>query len=291
MVILCETQRYMGLNDCGVIVMKVNISNIFSSPFFSLIVLSLFLLVHSQAWAESKYVSDFLLIRIKDNIEQPYNVVTTVQTDDKVEVIDKQEKYFKIRTEDGQEGWILQHYLKSSLPKAMIIDRLTKENEELQAALEEYMGFNGNSVDTDELQNQISKLQIELAEAHQQNRLLQQSVPLTPSQAPPSNEEEIPVGTEQTKVVTLAEQELQILKLQHTNLLDFTKTDDSDELGKDSLLDEIQKSKAVIDDLTAENEELRSKKMIYLFMAGASVFLAGLLFGKIGGRRKNRYSY
>ncbi len=76
-----------------------------SVRWYSIFLLFLFL-SPSFSQAEVRYVSDYLVVNIRDNVEKPFNTVGAVQSDEQVEVLERNGKYLKIRTLDGKEGWI-----------------------------------------------------------------------------------------------------------------------------------------------------------------------------------------
>ena len=85
--------------------------------------------------AASGYISDRLIIYLKDRTEEPNKNVARVQTGDKIEIIGTKEDYHLVKTEEGQEGWILKQYILFSKPKEILIKTLQLEKENLQKKL------------------------------------------------------------------------------------------------------------------------------------------------------------
>lgn len=264
---------------------------------------------------ETKYVSDFLIVNIKDSFEAPYNVVGTVQSDQKLEVLEKSGRYIKVRTEDNKEGWISSQYLKSSIPKKITIANQKLEIEQLLEKINQHEGQTSTSpLTSTKNKDEIRLLKFKLAElskVHQSlqndyqsildnppkdNKLLSKTVkelraklilleeenkksPITHQKQPPQQSS------------NLADKELQKLKLQYTNLLQSSENISSITEERDALLENSETAKQLVHTLQTENKDLLNKQRIYWFIAGAIVFTFGLLFGKVGTKKKNRFSY
>jgi len=59
---------------------------------------------------EIDYVSAPQVI-LRDQLSQVYNKVGTAKNGDRVEVLDREKRFSKVRTASGQEGWVEQRYL------------------------------------------------------------------------------------------------------------------------------------------------------------------------------------
>jgi SH3-like domain-containing protein len=59
---------------------------------------------------EVDYVSAPQVI-LRDQLSQVYNKVGTAKNGDRVEVLDREKRFSKVRTANGQEGWVEQRYL------------------------------------------------------------------------------------------------------------------------------------------------------------------------------------
>ena len=86
--------------------------------------------------AETRYVSDRLIISIRDGQDQNAAVLGYIETGTPVDILEEKEDLLKIRTEDGIEGWVRAQYIVSEKPKPLIIEGLKNEikalNEEIQ---------------------------------------------------------------------------------------------------------------------------------------------------------------
>ncbi len=52
-------------------------------------------------------------VNLRDQLSQVYNKVGTAKNGDRVEVLDREKRFSKVRTANGQEGWVEQRYLVS----------------------------------------------------------------------------------------------------------------------------------------------------------------------------------
>ncbi len=102
-----------------------------------LLLFILFLTAPMIANAATGYISDKLIIHLKDSIYEPSNPVAKVQTGDKVEIIGTQDRYHLVKTEDNKEGWLLKQYILFTEPKEILIKTLEADKKQLQAQLAE----------------------------------------------------------------------------------------------------------------------------------------------------------
>lgn len=235
--------------------------------------------------AETRYISDILIINIRDNIERPFRVVTTVQSNDPVTILEEQGKYLRVKTEDGHSGWISAQYVKTQIPKSIIVQNLQAELEKLKSAqrasglleFEQLADF--ASMPSAE---EYSQLQAERDALIAEIEALQTR--LEHSTSEPKDTEDTTHSELQENYEYLLEDQTamtetnRILQEERTNL-------------QSPLLAQIAEKESLVSELTRENEQLKKKQGIYWFCTGATVFLAGLLAGKVFGRRKTRYGY
>lgn len=98
----------------------------------SLLFFILFLLP-LQLLAETVYVNDTLRVGVRPQPNNDVGPVSVVITGMKLEVLERNDVYLKIRTEKGVEGWIKDIYVTSELPAQLELARLNKQYEELLA--------------------------------------------------------------------------------------------------------------------------------------------------------------
>lgn len=255
--------------------------------FTSIIILTLsqllaILLTTGSIAAETKYVSDVLVINIRSSIKAPYNVVGSVYSDAPLKILRTEDKYYFVETEDGKQGWISQQYVKDTLPKSLLLEQLRSEKEELQETL------NSTVNELDSLKEKFAAIPSS-GEAEQlideRNTLRNQVTELTEQVAQL-------MSTPDFK----SAEEYSTIKEAHENLLaQKAEQDKANKQTVDSLNATIKKlqdykgsEQAKIEQLTVENLELKKKTNVYWFLAGSAVFLFGIITGKISGPRKKK---
>jgi SH3 domain protein len=257
----------------------------------SLLIL-LTLLPAIPAGAETRYVSDQLVINIKDRLESPFTVVAKVRSNEAVNVLEENDNYAKVETEGKQVGWIAKQYLTKTVPKTMIIEQLQTELEALRGKSPQPDGSIAARPDDAAIIKERDRLQLELQAA--QGRIAELQAAMAHPENPPSPADSAVLTSEIQGLLekrSQLESEITGLRAQIESLNDGridvdALVRDNEKLQKDNLAKEER-----IAILTAENEKLVKKTMIYWFCAGALVFLAGMFSGKISGRKKAKYSY
>jgi len=215
---------------------------------FSILLLICSLLAALSAHAETRYVSDQLIITVREGKGSDQPLVTSLRTDAPVEVLEEDDKYLKIRTEDGLEGYVLNQYITTEVPRSITIRKLEKEIAKLQGKVKELesekaamKGHDRTAAET------ISGLEKELAAARKK--------------------------LDETTAQYTA------LKEQSGNVIEIAADRDRLETENGRLAKEIE-------ELTAENASLLRTGMIKWFIAGGGVFFFGWLLGKLGGKKR-----
>ena len=264
--------------------------------FFALFV-SQFLLI-SRAEAEVRYVSDYLTINLKDNLEKPYRVVAKVKSNDPLTILEENETYAKVETEDKQVGWIARQYLTTSLPKNLVIEQLRKEITELKlqgapATIPTPQTADTTTTSIDKnLLAERDRLQAELKTAITRITELQNLLAKAEGQSTP--EKDTATNSDINQLVEKKqhlESEIQALQVQFESLSDGSIDVHSIIKENEDLLAQLEEKDKLIETLTAKNNELTGKTTIYWFCAGALVFLFGMFSGKLFSRKKAKYSY
>lgn len=219
------------------------------------------------------YISDVLVINIKDRLEKPYEVVATVQSDDPVQIIEESGNYLKIETANGKQGWIAKHFLKSEFPKTLLIKQLRQEATELKSQLASKSVATSDTVNGEKSHSAplCQEIQQKLNDADQQIAQL------------------------------LAEQKVQKLKSTElspasSGLVVDEKPVSTDQLEQTPenyalLISEYEKRGKLISDLQKTISKKDDETRFLWFGAGAAVFLIGLLTGKTSTRKKNKFMY
>jgi len=209
--------------------------------------------------ADRRYVSDMLIITLRTGQGQEYKVIKTLKTDTPVEVLEESESYLRVRTDEGEEGWVAKQYISSEVPKSVIIEGLKKETSGLNARIEEL-----------EKDQALLSEQFEVA---------------TKSHAAKVEELERNASGSKEEASRLKIKLAQITE-KHNTLIDQSK-------NVVDLISEQKRLKAKnvnlntrVEHLQKENNNLRNTRRLQWFLAGGGVFLIGWIAGKVTRKKK-----
>lgn len=215
--------------------------------------LTLFLLLifGLYAQAETRYISDLLVVNVRSNTTDNYEVLTTLITASPVEILEEDKIFVKVRTEKGIEGFIRKQYVSKALPKSIQLAQLKKQ----KAVLE------------DELKRQQQKVQ-ETAGLATSNQATNEQL---------SNE----LQQTRKQLENINKKYEQLLK-DSENVLNLT-------TERDQLQQENSQIISKLEVLQEENKSFHRSNMIQWFLAGGGVFFIGWLAGKVS-RKKRGFS-
>ncbi len=71
----------------------------------------LFLIISTTAYAETRYVSDNLLITLRTGQGNQYQILKTLPSGARLKLLEDSGEFSRVRTEDGTEGWVRNRYL------------------------------------------------------------------------------------------------------------------------------------------------------------------------------------
>jgi len=209
------------------------------------------LAIASSLWAETRYISDQLLVTVRSGKGNQYKVLETLSTSTPVTVLEEDQNYVKVITAKGVEGYILRHYVTTSLPRSTQIKRLKKEIASLQQQLEtqqqEIQAYLDQSASR---KTQLNELSTQLDQTRQS------------------------LEKQEVKYKTLLSNSENVLSL----------TEESQHLVEEN---NLLNSELLI--LREENQNFHRSNMIQWFLAGAAVFLGGWIIGKISRKKQRRY--
>jgi len=207
------------------------------------------------AAAVTRYVSDQLVITLRQGKGTDYKILKTLKTGTPVQVLEDGDTYLKVRTADGTEGYVLTQYISNDPPKALLVNELKRDNIELKNT-------------KDNLQSQLEEAQAKYVREFSQLNKKAAAVSQDLQQA---QEREAVITEKYNTLVTESE-----------NIVQTTK--ERDELRKANT-----KLQAEVKELRAENKKISDSRMIKWFLAGGGVFLLGWLIGKISRKRRSRF--
>jgi SH3 domain protein len=215
------------------------------------------------AVADTQYVSDLLIISIKEGQDPDASVLGYLRSAAAVEVLEETQELMRIQTEDGTQGWVRKKFIVKDKPKAVII----RELEENIALLEEDLKTFQEGSDSQGLTNTIK-------ENRQQIAALSASLETEKKRSLAFQENLAQVNTKHQALVN-----------KHKNTADSIK-----ELA--SLREE---NKALKDKIAAmpppDSNPMLSGNMKW-FLIGGGVLLLGFLIGRVvkrGEKRTYRY--
>ncbi|MGA9176364.1 MAG: TIGR04211 family SH3 domain-containing protein [Desulfobacterales bacterium] len=213
----------------------------------------------TSVFADTRYVSDRLIISVRDGLNQDAAVLGYIETGTPVDVLEEKEDFLKIKTEDGIEGWVRAQYIVSEKPKALIIENLKND---IKALNEEFENLkNGQGSDSTTLLKTKKMYQDKIQEL----------------------EKEVDINQ---KFAAKAKSDFIQLDKKYTNLLNHSK-------NAEELISQVDELKKLNAELNTQVKSLRKNRKnplksdrIQLFIAGAGVLLFGFILG--GSARKKK---
>lgn len=227
-------------------------------------------LAAAQAEADSQYITDVLIINIRDKPEKPNVVVGVVRTGDAVRIVEEKDTYVKIETADNKQGWISKQYLKKEMPESVNAQQLRQEVADLKKQLE--MKPTDATIGTDTAKDSgevCAALQQKLNDAEKQLQQLQEQ--LRKQSSTPGSSADAPGSQEQNPEI--AAQLEQTSQRYNQLIIEYEKRGEE--------IAELQNSMAKHDDTTR----------FLWFGAGAVVFFLGILAGRSANKKKNKFLY
>ncbi len=211
----------------------------------------LFLLTTTSAYAETRYISDQLIVTVRSGKGNQYKILETIPTSTPVTVLEDGKTYVKVVTPKGTEGYIQAHYVSKAIPKSTQIKQLNNKIVDLQQQLTtQQQNFQGSQEETNAQKNQITQLSAQLNQTRQ----------------------ELEKATDAYN--TLRSKSENVLNLGNEN---------EQLIEKNNLLN----SELLV--LREENQKFHRSNMIQWFLAGGGVFLGGWIIGKISRKKQRRF--
>jgi SH3 domain protein len=220
-----------------------------------------FMLV-SAVMADTQYVSDLMIISVKEGQDLDSPVIGYLRSAASVEVLEETGELMRIRTEDGTQGWVRKKFIVKDKPKAIII----RELEEKIALLEGDIKTLQQGSDSESLTNTIREYKQQI--------------------------ETLTTSLENEKKTTLSLQKnLQEVNATYQALVNTHKNAAETLKELASIKDENQALKDKIAAMPPINSTPMLSGNMKWFLIGGGVLLLGFLMGRAirGGKRTPRY--
>jgi SH3 domain protein len=237
----------------------LRLKSIFATFIFFFILYGLFPV--SSVMAETQYVSDVLIISVKEGQDPNAPAVGYLRSATPLEVLEETEEQMRIQTETGLQGWVRKKFIVAEKPKAVII----KELEEKISLLESNIKTLQDGSDSQNLETKISGFKQEIAS-------------LTDT-------------LKKESMLRLAlQKELKQINAKYQQLSNKSK----DNASTSKELASLKKENKVLKDKIASQPAMDSQSMLSgnmkWFLIGGGVLLLGFLIGRsIMGKRSYRY--
>jgi len=209
--------------------------------------------------AKTQYVSDELVITLREGKGSEYKIIKMLKTGTPLEIIEESEPYLKVRTESGIEGWVLKQYVTGETPKSEIVAGLQKKIDRLNTEIEQYKN------DKESLQNELKTTR---SDHDKKIRDLKQNVSASKGTAEQTAGELKEITEKYNALVKDSKDVIHLVK------------------ERDSLKASNSKLQTDTEQLRKENEVLRRSQMIWWFAAGGGVFFVGWITGKISRQKR-----
>ncbi|MFQ5464550.1 MAG: TIGR04211 family SH3 domain-containing protein [Thermodesulfobacteriota bacterium] len=203
-----------------------------------------------------------LIITMRSGAGDEYKVIRTLRTDTPVEVLDAKGNFFRVKTKDGQEGWVLKQYLSPDIPKATVIARLKAEITRLKGRMDKLAGerdalARGLKAEKGLRGKDVGRLEKALSEKSARITSL----------------------TRQLKEMT---GKYKRLVADSGDVVKIVK--ERDALKKDNARLFLENN-----ELTKENDRLNRRSMVYWFLAGGGVFFIGWAAGRLSRKKRSQF--
>lgn len=240
--------------------MKIESITKYLALFMFMIVLSVSLVTVS-AVAETRYVSDLLIISIREGQTDDSPVIGYLRSDTPVDVIEENDAYVNIKTPENLVGWVKKKFLVSEKPKAMRIEELKRRINDLEdkiILLQQNPETGAQADITVELESKIDALQEDI--------------------------------NNQKQTASKLEDELRQANRKYNALVERQKQSPDMSREFQALKEKNQKLVVALEQAKQKPQPSFFSGNIKWFLTGAGVLMLGLIIGR-SLRRKPRYRY
>jgi SH3 domain protein len=99
--------------------------------------LLLFSLCQGAVAAQIVYVHDQIRLGVRGAPNSAEKSIAVVKTGDRLEVLEERDKFIRVRTEKGIEGWVTRSYVNKEMPARLRLEELQQQQEKLSSELTE----------------------------------------------------------------------------------------------------------------------------------------------------------
>jgi SH3 domain protein len=228
----------------------------------SILALLLSFILVNHTLAETRYVGDQLIITLRQGKSTKHKILKTLKTGTPLEILEEDDSYYKVRTSDGIEGYVLRQYISSTPPKTQRIEELEMLNNSLQKKINRLKESNSN-LET-QLKSTQDKYNREFSAITSKSANIEQSL-------------EQALNNERTMA-----EKYDALLAQAENVVEIA-------AERDKLLKKNKKLEAEVSALLKKTDKLADSRMIKWFLAGGGVLFFGWIIGKISRKKRSRY--
>jgi SH3 domain protein len=95
------------------------------------------LILPTASRAETVYVSEECEITMRTSPGNDRKIISLIKSGNAMEILEKGQEWSMVRIPSGKEGWVLNRYLTTSQPSAMVLERVRKDYDVLAAKYKE----------------------------------------------------------------------------------------------------------------------------------------------------------
>lgn len=230
--------------------------------FLALVVAGALVLPAAEGLAETQYISDRLLVSLRDAPSDQYTPLDTLSSNTAVEVIGKEGRFVHVRTKKGIEGYIPDQYLTEDTPGPIVIRRLKSQLAEYKQRVETLKG---------QLREEKGDLAGTLQSEQQKVEQLRKEL------------EQVRTELAETKrELASTRKSYEQLKKDASQVVEIRRERDRLDSKVNELLRDIKA-------LEKENDTLLRTGVIKWFLAGGGVFFIGWILGKVSRKKKQGF--
>jgi len=215
-----------------------------------------------------RYVRDFIVITLRAGMGDEYKVLQTLKTDERIEVLQEGDEFLRVKTDNGEEGWVRSRYITSDMPKLVIIEGLRNENEKLRESITS-------------LKNKITEMSeqrnTEIEQRDSTAKQLQRQLKGSESEITSLEKEKARAESKYNKLLKSSSNVAALLK----ELEDVKKK--NSKLTKE--MGDLRNTNQLLEN---DKEELIRLRLLKWFLSGSGVLFVGFILGWIF-RRKDYY--